>query len=44
MLGCGMDSGPCVVIFYFLFILFLDLCFVGGMRDRFAGMWAWSWL
>jgi len=23
----------------------LDLCFlVGGMRDRFAGMWAWLWL
>ena len=22
----------------------LDLCLVGGTRDRFAGMWAWLWL
>jgi len=22
----------------------LDICLVGGMRDQFAGMWAWLWL
>jgi len=32
-----MDGGPYVVIY-------LDLCLIGGMRDRFAGMWAWLWL
>ena len=37
-MGCEMDGGPCVVIYL------LDLCLVGGMRDRFAGMWAWLWL
>jgi len=37
MLGCEMDGDPCVVIC-------LDLCLVGGMRDWFAGMWAWLWL
>ena len=37
MIGCEMDGGPCVVFL-------LDLYLVGGMHDRFAGMWVWSWL
>jgi len=31
LLGCEMDGGPCVVV-YWIYVL------IGGMRDRFAGM------
>jgi len=34
---CEMDGGPYGLIIWIY-------VFVGGMRDQFAGMWAWLWL